>query len=81
MEKTILSSYTYIYIVYENRTSEDGTDSEVKDVRVFVDTGANVNTMSIRQFLAFMNANIDQDYIEGPFGGFRSLRKNPAGSW
>ena len=52
--------------VYGNQKSEDGRESERKDVRVFVDTGANVNTMSRRQFVAFLDSNLD---LEGPFGG------------
>ena len=34
-------------------------------MRVFVDTGANVNTMSRSQLVAFLDANVDFDYIEG----------------
>ena len=34
-----------------------------------MDTGANVYTMSRRQFVAFLDANLDLDYIEVPFGG------------
>ena len=33
-----------------------------------MDTGANV-TMSRRQFFAFLDANLNVDYIEVPFGG------------
>ena len=40
-------------------TSEDGTEAEGKDVRVFVDTGENVNTMSRRQFIAYLDANLE----------------------
>ena len=53
----------------ENRRSEDGRESEEKNVRVFVDTVANVNTMSRRQLIEFLGANLDLDYLEGPFGG------------
>ena len=51
----------YWIIVYGNRKSEVGTDSEGKDVRVFLDTGANVDIMSRRQFLTFLDANFDLD--------------------
>ena len=36
-----------------------------------MDTGANVNTMFRRQFLAFLDENFDLDYVEGPFGGLK----------
>jgi len=36
---------------------------------LFVDTGANVNTMSRSQHIAFLDANADFDYVEGLFGG------------
>jgi hypothetical protein len=55
--------------VYGNQGLGNGADAEGKDVRVFVDTGANVNTMSRRQFMAFFDWNMDFEYIEGPFGG------------
>jgi hypothetical protein len=54
--------------VYGNRRSEDGSESEGKDVRV-LDTCANVNTMSRRRFVAFLYANLDLEYAESPFGG------------
>ena len=38
-------------------------------MRVFVDTGSNVNTMSRRQFVAFLDENLDLEYEEGPLGG------------
>jgi hypothetical protein len=47
----------------------NGVDVEGKDVRVFVDTGANKNIMSSSQPIAFLDANVDFDYVEGPFGG------------
>jgi hypothetical protein len=56
--------------VYGNRGLGNGVDAEGKDVRVFVDTGANVNTMSRSQIVAFLDANVDFDYLEGPFGGW-----------
>ena len=71
MRKTMirLSNTGLKYKVYGNRKSEDGVYSKGKDVRVFVDTGANLNSMSRRQFLAFLDANLDLDYIKGPIGG------------
>ena len=55
--------------LYGKRGLGNGVDDEGKDVRVFVDTGANVNTMSRSQLVAFLDANVDFDYIEDPFGG------------
>ena len=56
------------YMGIEN--AEDGRDAEENDVWLFIDTGANVNTtMSRRQFIAFLDENLDLDYLEGPFGG------------
>jgi len=54
---------------YGNRRLGNGVDAEGKDVRVFVDTGANVNTMSRSQLVVFLDANVDFDNVEGPFGG------------
>ena len=34
-----------------------------------MDTGANMNTRSGRLFVAFLDANLNLDYIEDPFGG------------
>ena len=36
---------------------------------MFVDTGSNVNTMSRIQLIAFLDANVDLEYVEGRFGG------------
>ena len=47
----------------------NGVDAEGKDLRVFVDTGSNVNTKSRSQLIAFLDANVDFDNMEGPFGG------------
>ena len=58
--------------VYGNRGLGNGIDAEGKDVRVFVDTGANVNTMSRRQLIAFLDCYVDFEYIEGPFGDWKS---------
>ena len=58
--------------VYGNRGLGNGVDAKGKDVRVFVDTGANVNTMSRSQLIAFLDANMDFKYVEGPFGGLES---------
>ena len=55
--------------VHGNRGLGNGVDAEGKDVRVFVDTEANVNTMSRSQRIAFLDANVGFDYVEGPFGG------------
>ena len=55
--------------VYGYRGLGNGVDAEGKDVRVFVDTRTNVNTMSRSQLVAFMDANVDFDHEEGPFGG------------
>ena len=58
--------------VYGNRGLGNGVDVEGKDVRVFVDTGANVNTMSRSQLVAFLDSNVDFEFSEGPFGGVGS---------
>ena len=50
--------------MYGNRGLGNGVDEEGKDVRVFVDTGANVNTMSRSQLIAFLDANVDFDNVE-----------------
>ena len=73
MQKTMirLSNTGLKYKVYGNRKSEDGAFMKGKDMRVFVDTGANVNSMSRRQFLAFLDANLDPDFIKGPMGGLK----------
>jgi len=55
--------------VYRKRRFEDGADSGGKDVRVFVDTASNVSIMSKRQFIAFLDANLGPECIDGPFGG------------
>ena len=55
--------------VYENRGLGNAVEAEGKDVRVFVDTGSNVNTMCRSQLIAFLDANVNFDYVEGPFGG------------
>ena len=55
--------------MYGNRGLGNGVYAEGKDVRVFVDTSANVNKMSRSQLIAFLDANDDFDYVEGPFGG------------
>ena len=34
-----------------------------------MDMGANINTISRSQLTAFLDANVDFDYVEGPFGG------------
>ena len=53
--------------VYGNRGLGNGVDAEGiektprKGVRVFVDTGANVNTMSRSQLVTFLDANVDFD--------------------
>ena len=47
----------------------DGNDSEGKDARDFVDIGANVNTMSIRKFIPFLDEKLNLDFLEGPFRG------------
>ena len=47
----------------------NGVNSGGKDVRVFVDTGANVNTISRSQFIAFLDDNVDIYFVGGPFGG------------
>ena len=59
--------------MYGNLRLEDGRKSEGKDVRVFVDTGANVNSTFRRQFVAFLDENLDLEYVEGPFGGLVML--------
>ena len=46
-----------------------GENLRGKDMRVFVDTGTNVITISRRQFVAFLDANLDLEYVEGPFCG------------
>ena len=51
--------------MYGNRKSEGWATSEGKDVRFFVDNGANVNTISRRQFIALLDENFDLEYIEG----------------
>ena len=53
--------------VYWNRKSKYRTDSDGNDVRVFVDTGTNLNTLSRRQFIAFLDENLHLEYIEGRF--------------
>jgi hypothetical protein len=55
----------YSIKVYVNRKLANGVDAEGKDVRVFVDTGANVNTMSRSRLVAFLDSNVDFDYVEG----------------
>ena len=55
--------------VYNNRRSEGGIDLERKYVRFFVKTGANVNTISRRHVTAFLEANLDLEYVDGLFGG------------
>ena len=53
--------------LYGNWGLGDGIEeAEGNDVRVYMDTGANVNTMSRSQLIAFLDAN---DYVEGPFKG------------
>ena len=47
---------------YGNRRSEDRTESDGIEVRIFVDIGANVNIMSRRQFVSFLDVNLDLDY-------------------
>ena len=37
-------------------------------MRVFVGTSANVNTIFRRQVIVFLDANLDLEYVEGPFG-------------
>ena len=57
--------------VYGNRGLGNGIDAEGKDVRVFFDTGANVNTMSRSQLIAFLGGNEDFDCVKGPFGDWK----------
>ena len=55
--------------MYGNRGLDNGVEAEGNDVRVFVDTGANVNTMPRSQLVAFLDENVDFDYVEGPLCG------------
>ena len=56
----------------------NGVEVGVKDVPVFVVTGATIKTMSRSQLIAFLDANVDFDYVEGPFGG---LEVKLVGGW
>ena len=54
----------WIISVYGNRGLGNRVDEKGKDVRVFVDTGANVNTMSRSQLVAFFD-NDAKDMVMG----------------